>query len=81
MFCTKSYKLRLLVAEEKKTKPQYFTCVGSTWQNMEIFSLTDVSRGVAQRHMIWQKPICIFSSYHTTEPGFSLKDSYLNIIS
>ena len=33
----------------------YGTCSGSTWQNMEIFSLTKFSSGVAQRHMICWK--------------------------
>lgn len=28
------------------------TCSGSTWQNMEIFSLTEFSSAVEQRHMI-----------------------------
>lgn len=33
----------------------YFTtCSGSTWQNMEIFSLTAVSNGVEQRQTICQ---------------------------
>lgn len=29
------------------------TCSGSTWQNMEIFSFTDVSRGFEHRHTTW----------------------------
>lgn len=57
----------------------YLTCVGSTWQNMEIFSLTAVSRGVEQRHIIWQKSMYLFIFYNI--PQGSLKDSYLNIIS
>lgn len=32
------------------------TCSGSTWQNMEIFSLTEFSSAVEQRHMIcWRR--------------------------
>lgn len=31
------------------------TCSGSTWQNMEIFSLTEFSSAVVQRHMICEQ--------------------------
>lgn len=34
---------------------KYFTCEGSTWQNIEIFSFTTVCRGVEQRHIIWSQ--------------------------
>lgn len=34
---------------------KYFTCEGSTWQNIEILSFTTVSRGVEQRHIIWSQ--------------------------
>lgn len=29
------------------------TCSGSTWQNIDIFSFTDVSRGFAHLHTTW----------------------------
>lgn len=43
-----------------KKRQLYITCEGSTWQNMEIFSLTAVSRGVEQRHIICQRFIYSF---------------------
>lgn len=31
------------------------TCSGSTWQNIEIFSFTDVSRGFEHLHTTYQE--------------------------